>query len=202
MTDNYSEEAFGFCSKIDDSDKTELNAMTMMLVASLGRTFDFIKRECFYVKKPNEEFKNKNIDFINSLFKDIADHESEKKCVKDFLSDEFDLNMFHATLGLMTEVGEIFECLLNYNIATSVAKKNGTTISDEEKKQIRLNLIEELGDLEWYLNLARHSLGISQKEVQDINIAKLSKRYQKHMSFGADRNLEDEKNAMIKEMEK
>jgi len=41
----------------------------------------------------------------------------------------------------------------------------------------RLNTIEELGDLEWYLALARKAVSTTQDEVQEANINKLMKRF-------------------------
>lgn len=46
----------------------------------------------------------------------------------------------------------------------------------------RENLIEELGDLEWYLEGLRQTAGITRQETLDHNIAKLSKRYSKGYS--------------------
>lgn len=72
------------------------------------------------------------------------------------------LDFLHAVLGLVSEAGEMLEAL-------EMGITNG---------QLDLtNIKEELGDFEWYLALARRSLGFTQEEIQEANINKLKERY-------------------------
>ena len=64
--------------------------------------------------------------------------------------------MYHAILGIISELGELVDSI---------------SVLDH------INTIEELGDLEWYLALARKAVGTTQDEVQEANIKKLIKRF-------------------------
>ena len=72
-------------------------------------------------------------------------------------------DLLHGAIGLATESGELLDSLkraLFYGAALD-----------------RTNLIEELGDLEWYMAVIREAVGVTQEEVQRINIEKLQARY-------------------------
>jgi NTP pyrophosphatase (non-canonical NTP hydrolase) len=64
--------------------------------------------------------------------------------------------MYHALLGIISELGELYDSVLMRD---------------------KLNTIEELGDLEWYLALARKAVATTQDEVQEANIRKLMERF-------------------------
>ena len=86
-------------------------------------------------------------------------------------------HLLHMTMGAMTEVGEI-----------------GTTIKAHVfyGKELDLeNLIEELGDLEFYIEGLRGKLEIWRSQVLDHNVKKLSKRYAKSYSNEAAINRAD-----------
>lgn len=76
-----------------------------------------------------------------------------------------DPQIYHAILGIATEGGELVEAL-------SKTLFEGAILD-------RLNLKEELGDLEWFEALLRHRLKLSPGEVRAANIAKLEARYAK-----------------------
>lgn len=68
--------------------------------------------------------------------------------------------------GLMGLNGEAGECI-------DILKKHlfqGHTLN-------RVGLINELGDVSWYLAITAHALGISLEEIFEANIAKLRARY-------------------------
>jgi NTP pyrophosphatase (non-canonical NTP hydrolase) len=71
--------------------------------------------------------------------------------------------MLHGAIGLATEAGELLDALKR-------AIYYGAPLD-------RTNLVEELGDLEWYMAVLRAALGVTQEEVQRRNIAKLRARY-------------------------
>lgn len=79
------------------------------------------------------------------------------------LSDFSILRLDHASDGLVTEAGEFKDALKK-------CKFYGKSLD-------RTNLIEELGDILWYIGIACDELNISIEEVMEINIAKLFKRY-------------------------
>ena len=71
--------------------------------------------------------------------------------------------LLHGAIGLATEAGELLDAIKR-------ALYYGGTLD-------KPNLVEELGDLEWYMAVIRDALGVDQEEVQRINIAKLRSRY-------------------------
>lgn len=83
--------------------------------------------------------------------------------IKRRFSEQKTIRMAHAALGLTTEVGEFVD----------VVKKQLFYGRLPDLK----NCIEELGDICWYLGIAMDVLGTNFDEVQQLNIAKLRKRY-------------------------
>ena len=79
-----------------------------------------------------------------------------------------DLAIIHMILGVSGEAGELLDA-----IKKSVIYR---------KQLNRENVIEELGDIEFYLEGLRQELGIVRQECIDANIAKLLKRY-KNLSY-------------------
>lgn len=72
-------------------------------------------------------------------------------------------DLLHGAIGLATEAGELLD-----------AVKRSLFYGGQLD---RTNLVEELGDLEWYMAVIRHAVGVEQDEVQRINIEKLKARY-------------------------
>jgi NTP pyrophosphatase (non-canonical NTP hydrolase) len=73
------------------------------------------------------------------------------------------VNVLHMVLGVVGESGELSEAIKKH-----VAYN---------KPLDRENVIEELGDIEFYLEGLRQGLGIDRDETLSANYAKLSKRY-------------------------
>ena len=71
----------------------------------------------------------------------------------------------HMAIGVCGEAGELMDAV----------KRN----SIYQKPLDRANVVEELGDLEFYMEGLRASIGITRKETLDQNIVKLGKRYNK-----------------------
>lgn len=86
-------------------------------------------------------------DFVEALFKDMGPRD----------------DLAHAAMGISGEAGELLDAI----------KKHWAY-----GKQLDIvNVIEELGDLEFYMQALRNSLGLSRDEIIRGNIAKLSTRY-------------------------
>lgn len=79
------------------------------------------------------------------------------------LSSTTDLRLLHAGMGLATEAAKFVDALKKY---VFYGTEPDTT-----------NLIEEMGDLFWYLAIAADALGVSFETIQQRNIAKFAKRY-------------------------
>jgi NTP pyrophosphatase (non-canonical NTP hydrolase) len=75
-----------------------------------------------------------------------------------------DAHLVHMVLGIAGEVGELVDAIKKHAIY-------GKALDLE-------NCIEELGDLEFYLEGLRQGLGIEREETVAHNIKKLGKRYE------------------------
>lgn len=75
---------------------------------------------------------------------------------------EQDIDVVHAILGKATEAGELLEAL---------------KLGMDGQALDRTNLMEELGDGQWYDAILANALGFTFDEVQQINIDKLRGRY-------------------------
>lgn len=72
-------------------------------------------------------------------------------------------NLAHAAMGIAGEAGELLDAIKKH---WAYGKK-----LDVE------NVIEELGDLEFYMQALRNEIGVSRDTIIQRNIEKLSKRY-------------------------
>ncbi len=75
----------------------------------------------------------------------------------------FDAHLMHMAIGVSGEAGELLDAIKKRVIY--------------RKSLDRLNVIEELGDLEFYLEGLRQSLQITREETIEHNLVKLQKRY-------------------------
>jgi NTP pyrophosphatase (non-canonical NTP hydrolase) len=69
------------------------------------------------------------------------------------------VNLLHMSAGVSTEAGELIDAIKKYVFY--------------DKKIDRENVIEELGDLEFYIEGIRQELRISREETLEANISKL-----------------------------
>ena len=79
------------------------------------------------------------------------------------LSSESMIRMLHASMGMVTEAGELADMLKKHIFYGKEVDKT--------------NAIEEAGDVLWYLAVLLDTLGVSFEEVMEKNIAKLRARY-------------------------
>lgn len=84
-----------------------------------------------------------------------------------------DAHMLHMAVGVSGEAGELLDAIKKAVIY--------------RKPIDRENVVEELGDLEFYMEGLRQGLGISREETLTANIAKLGIRYEglKYSDAGA-----------------
>lgn len=120
---------------------------------------------------------SQNIDF-NQYIKDSTATESPRRNLNT-VDEHF--RTLHAVLGISTEAGELLDML----------KK--TIFYGKEFD--RTNLLEECGDLFWYVALLCDANDICLKSVLERNIAKLKARYPEKFTEQAaiNRNLEKER---------
>lgn len=75
-----------------------------------------------------------------------------------------DANAIHMVMGISGEAGELLDAIKKSTIY--------------RKELDRENVVEELGDLEFYMEGLRQELGITREETLEHNINKLGKRYE------------------------
>ena len=73
----------------------------------------------------------------------------------------------HMAVGISGESGELLDCI----------KKHTMYNRPIDRENLVENLVEELGDIEFYLEGLRQVFGVTREEVLAINQAKLEKRY-------------------------
>lgn len=76
-------------------------------------------------------------------------------------------NLEYPTLGLAGEAGEVA------NIVKKIQRDHGGVINDE----IRAKLLDELGDVLWYISACADELGLTISEIAKFNVGKLAKRH-------------------------
>ena len=81
------------------------------------------------------------------------------------------------SMGILGEAAEVMAVIQDH-------------IEKEEPLDVD-NLIEELGDIEFYLEGLRQAIGVSRREILDTNIVKLRKRYESGYSDQAAQNRAD-----------
>lgn len=106
---------------------------------------------------------------------------SDHAAIADRLSIKSNIDLLHAAMGMSTEANEIV---------------------DQMKKVIfygkpldKVNIVEELGDLLFYVAVACRELNISMEQIAETNLAKLLKRYPEKFTESAalNRNLDAER---------
>ena len=102
--------------------------------------------------------------------------EYQQQALRTNPSTDFEKNITNAALGLCGESGEVADVIKKW--------RNQGHGLDSEK------VVEELGDVMWYLSLAAHTLGYSLSEVATMNIEKLKRRYPN--GFDPDRSVNRE----------
>lgn len=99
----------------------------------------------------------------------IAHSEMVRTLVKDgkLIAQEMeasDAHLMHMAIGISGEAGELLDAIKKRVIY---------------RKQLDLeNVLEELGDIEFYLEGLRQGVGITREECLAANISKLGKRYE------------------------
>ena len=151
--------------KIDDDNRIPF--LILLTITSFGDFIDLYKKQRYYKKEisPNDIVHeiNKTIVYLEQL-KRLFDYKLTKdqtllhgiQCDVDEISNT---RLFHTLLGIISEGGEI---------ASNLATTDGND---------RVNLLEEIGDILWYLAIAVDELDGNFDKILQANITKLAKRY-------------------------
>jgi NTP pyrophosphatase (non-canonical NTP hydrolase) len=118
------------------------------LIKTLAKTVDIAKKGLFYGKFPKSPVQQEMWSAGET---------------PETLKNEQLLGMIHGVLGLVTETAEIAEALL---------------LRIEQGQELdKVNIVEEIGDLEWYMAMLYRTIGGSPEQAKTANIAKLKARY-------------------------
>lgn len=117
-----------------------------------GEYLDSLKKYIFYGKDNGEGVDNDNLVTV------------DVQGARQKVQDNKVMRLIHAIVGLATESGELLEALSEY-------------LFYDKKELDETNLMEEAGDVMWYLAQLCDALSTSFEVVQDINIKKLQKRF-------------------------
>jgi len=125
-----------------------------------------------------------------------------------FPSDEPKLTYLNFVLSLLKPGSEIYDQMTPYkaniwHIATGISGEAGELL-DAVKKYVAYNkpldldnVVEELGDLEFYMQAMREAVGVTREQVIQQNMLKLSKRYNGSYSDKAAQERADKKEEEI-----
>lgn len=107
----------------------------------------------------DEEVQERHAEMVSKLVKD------PREILEDILANDIyqDLDLLHSVLGISGEAGELVDAIKKHVIYN--------------KPLDRENVIEELGDMEFYLEQLRQAVGVTREETLQANINKLAKRY-------------------------
>lgn len=79
----------------------------------------------------------------------------------------------HAAIGCAGEGGELLDCVKK----VFIYRKRWDQVDPKTGQTPTENLLEELGDFRFYYQKLLNMLGVSDQDVQRVNMAKLAKRY-------------------------
>jgi NTP pyrophosphatase (non-canonical NTP hydrolase) len=157
------------------ANKTEL-AYVLGAFITITEMMDCLKKKIYYGKA----------DKYNQQFHELAErlHFMTTCCDRHHdIIENVDLpvnpRVFHAILGIATESGELGSALLN--------GINGETIDVT-------NVMEEFGDLAWYLAIGHHALGLDPEVTLDVNIKKLTDKKKGRFKNGFTQEEADNRN--------
>ena len=94
----------------------------------------------------------------------FSTHPGNVQHFKDFKPTPSKCELIHAAIGIAGEAGELLDAVRKHVF--------------EGQPLDRENVIEELGDLCFYLEAAMQVIGVSRVEIDAYNMTKLSKRYE------------------------
>lgn len=92
----------------------------------------------------------------------VASKVKDGNLIKNELT-EFDADVLHMAVGVAGEAGELLDAI-----------KRGAIYKKDYDKA---NILEELGDLEFFMERIRQRFQLTREEVLENNIRKLDKRY-------------------------
>lgn len=145
-----------------DNEKKSPLVYPLLETKVIGKKIDSIKKYLFYGKKI------KSHDLARILFAGVYFNAicPSKKRLQNSKNKEAFIALFHMLLGIVSEAGEISERLIQ------IVKQDY-----EFREEDIVNLIEEIGDIEWYQAMGLRALGTDYETAWAKNIEKLKTRF-------------------------
>lgn len=134
---------------------------TKHILENAGEVLDQIKKQVYYGKPFTEKFDTA-VEAVRTASAEYVQAQSEPRPTK------INPRLFHGVVGAITETIELLQAL---------------DLDNEEVDAV--NLLEEVGDVMWYLAIIVDELGQPFERVFQANINKLEKR-NKQRQFNAD----------------
>jgi NTP pyrophosphatase (non-canonical NTP hydrolase) len=106
----------------------------------------------------------KKFAYYNKHIKYLCEGEMPQSRFDELKPTPLQCELLHAAIGIAGEAGELLDAVRKHVF-------DGQPLDGE-------NVIEELGDLNFYFEAACQSIGVTREEIEQENQAKLSKRYE------------------------
>jgi len=122
--------------------------------------------------------------FLDSCAKTSSINTPESKCSAASRINAYNIQLLHGAIGIATEAGELLDAIKKFVFY-------GEALD-------RTNILEELGDLLWYVSEALTCLKSTYPEIMEAVIKKLEKRYGETFTQKAalERNIEEERSVL------
>lgn len=117
--------------------------------------------------KMGQDLEDNRFDF--NMYQILAQRTSKEK--------DREGKLVYGSLGLNGEAGEVADLIKKYMYHGRVLEKD--------------KVVEELGDVLWYIAEVASGLGVSLEEMASLNISKLRKRYPEGFSEERSKNRDD-----------
>lgn len=138
-----------------------LNAAMKSFIAA-GNLLDLMKKNIYYGKPIDQVQWNNTVDQMGLMVNALQDNPFYQLSTETGILP-VDPRVFHAIIGIATESTELVEAIVK-------AQDTKTDID-------RVNVLEELGDINWYHAIAVDATNADWEQIHETNIAKLKKRY-------------------------
>lgn len=152
----------------------EYLAAILQISICAGNLLDQLKKNVYYGKAIDDEERAKHIKGIIEAMDTKALFMEDPTANTNIM--EVNTRLFHAIIGVATESTELLENLADSSLDT-------------------VNLLEEMGDLNWYMAIAMDELNVNWGDLLSTNIKKLKQRYPDKFNVGdaVDRDLTSER---------
>lgn len=148
-------------------DQTNFQAVTGAIIAA-GNLLDLIKKDAYYGLPKTQLKLNQRADKLDK-YRGMLEMSTRHAVSGYYQAPDLTVvgnvnpRVMHGIIGTVTESVEMLEAL-------NTAMRNGTDIDG-------VNLLEEVGDLAWYVAIVIDALGGDWNKILEANLAKLAKRY-------------------------